>query len=72
MTTPDNGRCPYCDYPLPNPWTNECHHRRACEARQMLHRGEPIDKAAAHAQRWEAIYREGELNRSVWDGRKRS
>ena len=27
-----------------------CQHRYACEARQMLQRGEPVEKAAAHAQ----------------------
>lgn len=31
-----------------------CKHRRACEARQMLNRGEPIEKAVAHAQRLSA------------------
>ena len=27
-----------------------CEHRYACEARQMLTAGEPVEKAAAHAQ----------------------
>jgi hypothetical protein len=27
-----------------------CQHRYACEARQMLAAGEPVEKAAAHAQ----------------------
>jgi hypothetical protein len=30
------GCCPGCDAPLPNPWTKQCRHRRACEARQMI------------------------------------
>jgi hypothetical protein len=28
-----------------------CRHRYACEARQMLTRGEPIEKVAEHAQK---------------------
>jgi transposase len=44
------GCCPDCGEPLPNPWTDECRHRRACEARQMLQAGAPTADAAAHAQ----------------------
>lgn len=45
------GRCPECEAPLPNPWTDRCRHRRACEARVMLKQGAPVAEAAAHAQR---------------------
>jgi hypothetical protein len=45
------GRCPECDAPLPNPWTQRCRHRRACEARQMMQAGVPVEEAARHAQR---------------------
>lgn len=43
-------RCPHCNAPL-QPWTDECRHRRACEARQMLAAGAPVEDVAAHAQR---------------------
>lgn len=45
-----HGRCPHCGAPN-QPFTKECRHRRACEARQMLQAGVPVEKAAAHAQR---------------------
>jgi hypothetical protein len=45
------GRCPHCSAPLPNPWTDECRHRRACEGRQMLQLGATAEEAARHAQR---------------------
>jgi hypothetical protein len=48
---PEYGRCPHCGQPLPNPWTEECRHRRACEARQMMQAGVPAAEAARHAQR---------------------
>jgi hypothetical protein len=54
MPTPQNapyGRCPECGAPLPNPWTDKCRHRRACEARQMLKAGGSAEDAARHAQR---------------------
>lgn len=44
-----HGRCPHCNAPN-QPFTEECRHRRACEGRQMLQAGEPVEKAAAHAQ----------------------
>lgn len=43
-------KCVRCGIKLTNPWVTVCPHRRACEARQMLQRGEPVEKAAAHAQ----------------------
>ena len=46
-----HGRCPDCNSPLPNPWTEQCRHRRACEARQMQQAGASWEEAAAHAQR---------------------
>jgi hypothetical protein len=45
-----HGRCPGCNAPLPNPWTDKCRHRRGCEARQMLQAGASSADAAAHAQ----------------------
>lgn len=51
MREPLYGRCPECGTSLPNPWTDRCKHRRACEARQMLHDGAPSHVAAAHAQK---------------------
>jgi hypothetical protein len=48
---PQFGRCPHCGTSLPNPWTSECRHRRACEARQMLQAGASSADAARHAQR---------------------
>lgn len=49
-------RCTACGIASPtgrgiSPRTGRCSHRRACEARQMLSRGESVSVAAAHAQR---------------------
>jgi len=48
-------RCIECGAPIRHPFLtgglDVCEHRYACEARQMLARGESVEKAAAHAQK---------------------
>ena len=50
----EKARCVQCGQPIRDPFLtgglNVCEHRRACEARQMLAAGEPIERVAAHAQ----------------------
>lgn len=43
--------CPKCGSVQLTPRQDECQHRRACEARQMLRDGASYAEAAAHAQR---------------------